>query len=336
MNVVPFDPAPLVRGAFRAAPAGFAADAAYNLARQYGPRLANYALRNFGRLGMRAAREAWRRWGPRPQTFMDRARLALGRAQRTAVRRHIDRLARRAPRVGVKSQDFSQIRRGTRGFNARSRGVNSVRRGAMVGRRRYPMRTGGRYVNSRGIRPELKAYDIGVVSQPITNVISLMYGPWQTLSLGVTASQRIGRKVRVKSIVLTGRIHSDVVTTVSNAADTVWLWVVMDRQPNNNTPSSPTEIWSNATAATALRNLDQGPRFKIIKCIEIKTDFGQSGTRIDTPFEAYIPLDTVVTWQGEANSSPFKNNLLLYIGNSNVSGSELKCSMISRVRYVDY
>lgn len=335
MNIVPFDPAPLVRGGFRAAPAGFAADAAYNIARQYGPRMANWALQHLGRLGMRAARDVWRRWGPRPLTFMDRARLALGRAQRTFVRRHVDRLASRFPRVGVKSHGFSQVRRGARGFNTRSRGGHNTRRGSMVGRRRYPMRTGGRYVNSRGIHPELKAYDIGVNLHPIANTISLLYAPWQALPLGVQSDQRVGRKVRVKGVTLSGVVRSVNVTTVSTAADTVWLWVVMDRQPNNNTPAVA-DVWSNSAAHTALRNLDQGPRFKIIKCIEIKTDFGQTGTYINTPFEAYIPLDTTVTWQGVANSSPYKNNLLFFAGNANQAASDLVISMVSRVRFTDY
>ena len=174
-----------------------------------------------------------------------------------------------------------------------------------------------------------------MVNHPISNTISLLYAPWQALPLGVTSEQRIGRKVRVKGVTLSGAVRSSSVTTISTAADTVWLWVVLDRQPNNNTPSV-SDIWSNSAAHTALRNLDQGPRFKIIKCIEIKMDFGQTGTFINAPFEAYIPMDTLVTWQGVANSSPYKNNLLFFAGNANQAATELVVSMISRVRFTDY
>lgn len=328
MNVVPFDPAPLVRGAFRAAPAGFAADAAYNIARQYGPRLANYALRQFGRLGMRAARDAWRRFGPRPQTFMDRARLALGRAQRTAVRRHVDRLARRGvQRADVKSQSFSQVR-GSRGFAAGRRGGAARSRGGAM-RRRRPMRYGGRPM----IKPELKSYDL-VHTVGIGATIALFQVPVTALSLGVTSNQRVGRKVLVKSLLLAGKIYSTSASTANTTSDSVWLWIVQDRQPNGAT-AAVTDIWDHTLATNAMRNLDQGPRFKILRCVEIKVDAVAVGTHVNQPFEVYVPLNITVHWKGGANDPPYKNNILVYAGNANSLSTLLEANFVSRVRYTD-
>lgn len=331
MNVVPFDPAPLVRGGFRAAPAGFAADAAYNLARQYGPRLANYALRNFGRLGMRAVRAAWRQWGPRPQTFMDRARLALGRAQRTAVRRHVDRMARLGGRREyVKSQSSSQVR-GSRGFVGSRRGGTGRSRGGMrrAGRRRMPLRYGGRPM----FRPEQKAYDLATTNA-ITSSMTLIQVPIRDLSLGVQSNQRVGRKVYCKSLLMAGKIYNTDVAPASSTSDSVWFWVVLDRQSNGAT-ASVNDVWSNSTGSTALRNLDQGPRFKVLKCVEVKVDAVATGTHINQPFEFYIPLNFTVHWKGGANDPPSKNNILVFVANSNSLSTLLAVDHVTRVRYTD-
>lgn len=346
MNVVPyapvFNPLPMLDRLMQVARQNPNAVAhIQRLAQRYGPVALAHVRQFMDHAGYRAGR-AVRDWigrhvRPRRNQFMHNVRTALGHQQRVRALRDGHRSMRRwlAYKQSSRAQSFSQVRRGARGFNTRSRGGHNTRRGSMMGRRRYPMRTGGRYVNSRGVRPELKSYDIGVNLHPIANTISLLYGPWQTLPLGVQSDQRVGRKVRVKGVTLSGVVRSVNVTTISTAADTVWLWVVMDRQPNNNIPAVA-DVWSNSAAHTALRNLDQGPRFKIIKCIEIKTDFGQTGTFINTPFEAYIPLDTTVTWQGAANSSPYKNNLLFFAGNANQAASDLVISMVSRVRFTDY
>lgn len=329
MNVVPFDPAPMVRGAFRAAPAGFAADAAYNLARQYGPRLANYALRNFGRLGMRAAREAWRRWGPRPQTFMDRARLALGRAQRTAVRRRVDRLAsRRGSDFSGGSNRVSQIR-GSRGtvVAARRGGYSANRGGGRL--RRRPMRYGGRPFR----RPELKSFDTST-NNPITTTCQLIQVPVRDITLGTHSNQRIGRKVFVKSLLVAGKIYSTSMSTSASTSDSVWFWVVLDRQPNGANAAA-TDVWSNTLASTALRNLDQGPRFKILKCVEIKVDAVAVDTHVNQPFEFYLPLGFTVHWTGTADQPPTKNNLLLFVANSNGADAILACQYVTRVRFTD-
>lgn len=332
MNVVPFDPAPLVRGGFRAAPAGFAADAAYNLARQYGPRLANYALRNFGRLGMRAVRAAWRQWGPRPQTFMDRARLALGRAQRTAVRRHVDRMARLGGRREyVKSQSSSQVR-GSRGFIGSRRGGTGRSRGGMrrAGRRRMPMRYGGRPM----LKPELKSYDLTNNTVPVGPAISLVQVPVRDLTLGVTSNQRVGRKVYAKSLLLVGKIYNALQATVNTTSDSVWFWIVVDRQ-SNGTTATPSDVWLDTVGSRALKNLDQGPRFKILRCMEVKVDAVAVGTHINQPFELYLPLGITVHWKGLANFPPFKNDILVFASNSNAQNEDLRIEFSTRVRYTD-
>ena len=156
MNVVPhvgFSPIPMLDRLMQVARQNPNAVAhIQRLAQRYGPVAMAHVRQFLDQAGYRAGR-AVRDWigrhvRPRRNQFMLNVRRALGRAQQTRIRRigaDIDR------RSFVRS-NYAQVRRGVRGFSTRSRGGHTTRRGSMIGRRRYPMRTGGRYVNSRGIR----------------------------------------------------------------------------------------------------------------------------------------------------------------------------------------
>lgn len=338
MNIVPFNPVPMLDRLMQVARQNPAAVAHIGrLARQYGPAAMAHVRQFLDHAGYRAGR-AVRDWigrhvRPRRNQFMHNVRTALGRQQEIRALRDGRRSLRRwlAYKQSSRSQPSSQYR-GARGtVSARRRGAQGMRRGGM----RLPrLRTGGRRIANFGPRPELKAYDKGGNNLAISSTISYITEPWNDISVGTASNNRIGRKVRTKSILLVGSVKTNVVTTITTASDTVWIWVVLDTQPNGAAAAS-TDIWSNNVAHTALKNLDQGGRFKIIKCIEVKMDYGQTGTTVNAPFEVYIPLRCTPVWKGLVNSAPYVNNLLVFAGNSNTAMSDFLIDIQCRTRYYD-
>lgn len=345
MNIVPhvgFSPIPMLDRLMQVARQNPNAVAhIQRLAQRYGPVAMAHVRQFLDQAGYRAGR-AVRDWigrhvRPRRNQFMHNVRTGLARQQRVralrdghaTVRRFLQR--RLSSRPVVRSQPSSQYR-GARGtVSARRRGGQGMRRGGM----RLPrLRTGGRRIANFGPRPELKAYDKGGNNLSISSTISYITEPWNDISVGTASNNRVGRKVRTKSILLVGSVKTNVVTTITTASDTVWIWVVLDTQPNGAAASS-TDIWSNNVAHTALKNLDQGGRFKIIKCIEVKMDYGQTGTTVNAPFEVYIPLRCTPVWKGLVNSAPYVNNLLVFAGNSNTAMSDFLIDIQCRTRYYD-
>lgn len=331
MNIVPhvgFSPIPMLDRLMQVARQNPNAVAhIQRLAQRYGPAAMAHVRQFLDHAGYRAGR-AVRDWigrhvRPRRNQFMLNARRALGRAQQTRIRRLMN------DRMDVKSQGFSQVRRYSRGGQGVSRGVRNGRRG--MGRR-WPVRTGGRpYTN---LRPELKYFDDTNTAVPIGNTIDRIGSPVVAMVVGSSQNNRVGRQVVAKSLMMTGRIRSNATPSATQAADTVWIWVIIDRQSNGLT-AGVTDIWSNTTGHGALRNLNNGPRFKILKCFECKVDYGQSGVDVNVPFEARIPLSKVLTFPNGSASVPNKNNLLIFAGTSNSNNTTLVVDIYTRVRFYD-
>lgn len=314
MNIVPFNAGQggiraFVHNALRAGrmlgPA--AMNEAINLARHHGPDAYAWVRREVMRGGRRIFR-GMRRREHGPMANQNRGPYQLG-----------------------PSQSSFQVR-GSRGFVGSRRGGAGRGRGGgrRVGRRRMPMRYGGRPMR----QPELKSYDLQNNTVPVGPVISLVQVPVRDLTLGVTSNQRIGRKVFAKSMLLVGKIYNAEPTTVNTTSDSVWFWIVVDRQANGAT-AVPTDVWLDTVGSRALKNLDQGPRFKILRCMEVKVDAVAVGTHINQPFELYLPLGLTVHWKGLANAPPYKNDILVFASNSNAQNEDLRIEFSTRVRYTD-
>jgi len=338
MNIVPhvgFSPIPMLDRLMQVARQNPNAVAhIQRLAYRYGPAAMAHVRQFLDHAGYRAGR-AVRDWigrhvRPRRNQFMHNVRTGLQRQQMYRA----ERMGRQVIREGWARPKSSDVRsnpvqvRGSRGFVGRRRGGQLRRRGGGL-RRVRPMRFGGRPMS----RPEMKAYDLGT-SSSITSTMTLIQVPVRDLPLGVTSSQRVGRKVFCKSLLMAGKIFNTVLAPANATSDSVWFWVVLDRQANGATATAA-DIWSNSTGATALRNLDQGPRFKILKCVEVKVDAVAAGTHINQPFEFYIPLNFSVHWKGAANDPPYKNNILVFVANSNNLDETLAVDHVSRVRFTD-
>lgn len=287
-----------------------------------------------GPAAMHHAMNLARRHGPDAYAWVRREVLRGGRRIfRGLRRREHGPMANqnRGPYQLGPTQVFSQYR-GSRGsVSGRRRGGQGMRRG---GRYLPRLRTGGRRIANFGPRPELKAYDKGANSVAVQPSITYITEPFNDLPLGVNSNNRIGRKVRTKSLLVVGSVKTVNVTSITTASDSVWIWVVLDTQPNG-AAATPGDVWSNTIAHTALKNLDQGGRFKILRCVEIKMDYGQTGTTVNAPFEIYIPLRVTPVWKGLAASAPYLNNVIVYAGNSNTAMTDFLIDFQCRTRFYD-
>lgn len=343
MNIVPhvgFSPIPMLDRLMQVARQNPNAVAhIQRLAQRYGPVAMAHVRQFLDHAGYRAGR-AVRDWigrhvRPRRNQFMHNVRTGLARQQNVRFERQwrgdVRRLLARRPfRVGVKTQPSSQYR-GSRGtVSTRRRGGGFGRRGGNMPR----LRTGGRRIAFRGPRPELKAYDKLILGGALSSNITYIVEPFNDIAIGPEGNKRLGRKVRTKSLLLVGSIRTVNVTSITTASDTVWIWVVLDTQPNG-AAAAVTDVWSNTVAHTALKNLDQGGRFKILKCVEVKMDYGQTGTTVNAPFEIYMPLRVTPVWKGLVASAPYLNNVLVFAGNSNTAMSDFLIDISCRTRYYD-
>lgn len=304
------------------------------LAQRYGPVAMAHVRQFLDHAGYRAGR-AVRDWigrhvRPRRNQFMHNVRTGLRRQQEYRAARDGRVMMRRwlAEKQYARSANFSQVRRGGQAI---ARGGYARRRGG-IRRRRWPIRTGGRpYTN---LRPELKYFDDTNTALAIGNTISRISSPVVQITIGSGQAERVGRQILCKSLMMTGRIRSNAAPSGTQAADTVWVWVILDRQSNGVTPNV-SDIWSNTTGHGALRNLNNGPRFKILKCFEVKVDYGQSGVDVNVPFEARIPMSKVLTFAFGTQTVPTKNNLLVYAGTSNSNNTTLVVDIYTRIRFYD-
>lgn len=299
-----------------------------------------YRRGNYGRVGeqIRAAAvaQASRAAQYLGRELRGRLRVAVARegarsgfmpAVRAAVNRHNYRSRYR----DFRPNRISQAARGTRGFGSTRRGAGGMHRGGNRMRRTYRTRYGGR---PRYLRAELKSADTPVVGAGLGNSITLASAPITGIPQGAGSNQRIGRKVILKSLHIAGRITSVSGPTTDQSADTVWCWIIQDRQSNASN-ASVADVWNVSEAHQAMRNLDQNQRFKILKCFEIKVDYGQSGVSVNSPFEEFLKCNIPVTWTGGAGGSPITNNILVYMGTSNNLSNILRAAFTFRVRFTD-
>jgi len=126
---------------------------------------------------------------------------------------------------------------------------------------RAPLRTGGYYGNyNRRGRDELKVFDSAESTQVVTNggIVILLNG----IPQGTDYTQRIGRKVCLKSLLTRFTTVLNAATAASEAGDVVRLMIFYDSQTNAATPAV-TDVLSYA-GFDAPMNLTNRDRFKVI------------------------------------------------------------------------
>lgn len=123
-------------------------------------------------------------------------------------------------------------------------------------------RTGGFYGRYSGKAPELKFHDISLSDSSISSGGSILLDSWNKIAQGVTESQRVGRKIRIKKIMWRGKWDLPTTTTVSQTSDTIRVILYLDKQCNGAT-AAVTDVLESASI-NAFRNLANSGRFSIL------------------------------------------------------------------------
>jgi len=244
------------------------------------------------------------------------------------------------PRYTVKT-----IRFGTRKTQAAQQAVARAARllrARSTGTPRAPLRTGGFWgpYYRRG-RTELKTKDVtaGNTTIPVigTGSIILLNGIQQ----GVEYTERIGRKVTLKSILFRMTLYPLVSLNDSNG-NVVRVMLIYDCQTNAATPLESAILQSDTSIVSPM-NLDNRDRFKVIKDWIVPTEsFTMSANELATGspknkvLKVYKKLNYDVIFGGTgATSASIQTGavwLLLMGMDANASWT---CDYYSRIRFSD-
>jgi len=211
-------------------------------------------------------------------------------------------------------------------------------------RRRYGSRTGrtrragfyGRFGTGRGSRAQIEkkffdtAYNF-TADQTLEN-----RGSAALIPQGATQSTRVGYKCIAKSIQWRGVA---VLPAGATGNDDVYLYIVQDTQ-TNGAAAAATDVWTSAAAATMLRNIENGDRFKILHktCISLNANAGVAAAfdGDQKVFEGFLKLNIPLQFNGAtgAITEMKTNNITVFCGSVS-SDDVISVSMFTRIRYTD-
>lgn len=205
-----------------------------------------------------------------------------------------------------------------------------------------------------GPGPEVKSVDI--VNPNLSNVLgnfslntTVVLTPLNTLFPGSARWQRIGRKINLKSLEITGHL-----VPIASVAFPSWarIMVVYDKQPNGALPTIDDILLSQVTAATdsnvstvlSMINLNNRERFEIIRDMKFKVGPTNSANYPDCydggkAITSYIPLGNRETvYKADAGSiGDIATGSLLFItfGNQASGAAPFVFQGTLRLRYLD-
>lgn len=229
-------------------------------------------------------------------------------------------------------------------FSGARGGVEVRVSGARYNRRRTYGRTGytrragfyGRFGTGRGNRAQIErkfldtAYNF-TADQTLENVGSAVLIPQ-----GATQSQRIGYKCVIKSIQWRG-----VVTLPPGASgnDDVYIFLVQDTQ-TNGAAAATTDVWTGTGAATMLRNIQNGDRFKVLAkiCLSLNANAGVAAAfdGDQKVFEGFLKCNIPLNFNGATGViTELKSNNLTFFAGSVSTDDVMTVAFQARVRYTD-
>lgn len=207
-------------------------------------------------------------------------------------------------------------------------------------------RTGGFYGRFRRFGPELKFLDTqlnGLFDSSLE--IMSTGGQINLIPQGDTQSQRIGRKVLIKSIYISGFVVANSLTTAAAPADICHMWVVLDTQCNGSafTPVDANNGLFTGNANGALRTLSNSNRFKILKhfAIPMKTTagvttaWGNDAKNVQWFKKCSIPIEFDASATTGAITTIRSNNISIVIGSAGLTDDVYAFSGNCRIRYAD-
>lgn len=158
--------------------------------------------------------------------------------------------------------------------------------------------------STRPYAPELKYSDIQLTTTATDAWQNISTLALSSITQGPGSSQRIGRKIRLKGIILRGR--SELGVASNNAATPYTIDFLMDKQPNGTTPVIA--LMYKAGAGISLPNPDNDERFKWLKRYS-KNDPNTNFNIVDIKFSC----NELVTYDGTTGGvvDMATNNLLV-------------------------
>lgn len=152
------------------------------------------------------------------------------------------------------------------------------------------------------------------------------------IAQGTSALTRIGRKIMLKSLLLTGHITMQP-TPGTSLNDIVYLYIILDRQANGAYPAIA-DIWSEVVPAACLRNLDTAKRFKILKTMMWTLNASDASTPVIQDFEIFLKMNKWIDFSSDTGAiTEIKSNNILCVWGSDFGVSTIAGS--SRVRFTD-
>lgn len=191
-------------------------------------------------------------------------------------------------------------------------------------------------------RPRASPGELKFVDQSQTSTLALAGGSWTTpgatfllngLSTGVTASDRIGRKVSLKSLLLRAELR---MASTSTQGGYGRYMVVYDRQANGN-PPGVTDILL-ADAMQSPMNLSNRERFKILaegyfSPVATAGDYTSQGVEVYKPLALNVQFKDTST--GTISDIITGSIYVLFAQNGTIGTAAPTVVWRSRIRYED-
>jgi len=198
----------------------------------------------------------------------------------------------------------------------------------------------GRFQSTRG-DSELKFFDTALsFNVDLTGEVPAT-GQLCLIPQGVTESQRVGRKCVVKSVLIRLVMTMVPAAAASSVLGSVKIYLVQDKQ-TNGAAAGATDVFTGTSFPTAVRNLSNSTRFKILKSWQfdynvmagVSTAFNGIVKHIDWFKRCNVPLEFSSTTG--AITEIRSNNLFLMAGTDNAALDDLvTCGGVCRIRFSD-
>lgn len=203
-------------------------------------------------------------------------------------------------------------------------------------------RKAGNYGRYSGVGGSEKKYFDTTKTSTLSSSTGTIFNPSLNLiPQGVTESERVGRKVVVKSLHLKGTVTLPSTTSATDASDSIRIIIYQDKQCNG-AAAGVTDILESG-AFVSFRNLTESGRFNILmdECWDLKSGGGagaDAATDIyggETKFwnfnkQMMVPIEYSAT-TGAITEIRSNNYGILVIS----ANGKANAAYISRVRYTD-
>jgi len=208
-----------------------------------------------------------------------------------------------------------------------------------------PYRSSGFYgIRSRMLRAEQKTIESFNAAFPVNNDTTVLTAALLNgVAIGSDFTQRIGRKIQMKSILFRGNVEVDPATTDVAHGSFVRFMIVYDKQWNSQTVGVTlmSDVLQNITTGTGVAtvspmNLNNRDRFKVIMDKRVTVDMGKQTVKVDFFKKFKKPLE--VTFSGTTNTEgSIATGALwfLWFGSHPAGNDDASAAYYNRVRFVD-